>query len=450
MAAVAAKSHNGKSVPTTPLASIQELTADPRDEDDLTGLPTMPYSEAMNNLLTEDADLEQDKGNERFEQSDPLLGRHLPNNVEAALIEENDIQRAATQVKIETKKDTKPSPFSLRTGKLGLSIPNLKKVPRRIRIALIVFGIVAALALILDSVLIFIDVTRHPSGTIASDTASTSILTPSVKQTIGVTSTATTGRQPAGSGSPIPGVPTFSPSNTPGSGTPIPSSPVQSVSPLSFQFTATQDQSNPPGQQIIIGNTGNSAFYWQANINSSSSSWLSITPANGNVVAGHSIAAQVNVNTVGLIPGSYNGQITFTATDASGMQVQDSPQTAVVTLNVLQPCTLQEAPASLSFTASLLQPHPPGQNIAFQEMGNCALPVTWTASVNAGSRSWLTLSTSSGSGNGSGSTIVVNVNAQGKLLGRYTGQITLKATDSNGVPVQGSPKYITVTLNVIA
>ena len=55
-----------------------------------------------------------------------------------------------------------------------------------------------------------------------------------------------------------------------------------------------------------------------------------------------------------------------------------------------------------------------------------------------------------GTDNGNGSTIVVNVNAQGKLLGRYTGRITLQATDSNGVPVQGSPKYIAVTLNVIA
>jgi hypothetical protein len=400
----------------------------------------------MNNLSIEDADLEQDEGKV---QSDPLLGRHLPNQSEAALIEENDIQRAAAQSRIETKEDTKPTLFSLRSSKLLPSILYLVKIPRRMRIALIAFMIVAALALILDSVLIFIDVTRHPSDTVASNTASTSTFAPRVKPTIVVTSTATTGSQPAGSGSPVPGAPPFSPSNTPGSGTPIPSSPVQNVSPLSFQFTATQGQSNPPGQQIIIGNSGNSALYWQASINSSSSSWLSVTPANGNIVAGDSMAAQVNVNSAGLTPGSYHGQITVTATDASGMQVQGSPQTALGTLQVLQPCTLQEAPASLSFTASLFQPHPPGQNIAFQEVGNCARPVTWTASVDTGSRSWLTLSATSGTDHGNGSTIVVNVNAQGKTLGRYTGQITLQATDSNGVPVQGSPQYITVTLNVM-
>jgi hypothetical protein len=86
----------------------------------------------------------------------------------------------------------------------------------------------------------------------------------------------------------------------------------------------------------------------------------------------------------------------------------------------------------------------------FKEIGNCFRPVSWTASVDAGSRNWLALSATSGSDNGNGSTIVVNVNAQGKLLGRYTGQITLEATDSNRGPVRDSPQYIAVTLNVIA
>ena len=69
--------------------------------------------------------------------------------------------------------------------------------------------------------------------------------------------------------------------------------------------------------------------------------------------------------------------------------------------------------------------------------------------MDAGSRNWLTLSATSGFDNGNGNTIIVNVNAQGKLIGRYTGRITLAATDSNGGPVQDSPRYITVTLIVI-
>jgi hypothetical protein len=119
-------------------------------------------------------------------------------------------------------------------------------------------------------------------------------------------------------------------------------------------------------------------------------------------------------------------------------------------LQVLQPCTLQETPASLSFTVSLLQPNAPGQNISFNEAGNCARPVSWTASVDAGSRCWLMVSATSGSDNGNGNTIVVNVNAQGKQFGQYAGRITLAATNSNGGSVQNSPRYIAVTLNVTA
>src|SRR5258706_926742 len=163
----------------------------------------MPNSEAMNDLPAEDADLEQDEGNERVEQSDPLLTRHLPNSVEAALIEEEDIQRAAVQSNIDTI-DTKPLPFSMRWRNWGERIPYLRTMPGRVRIALMAFVIVAALALILDSVLILLDVSHHPSDMLVSKTASMSIHTPGPEQTVGVSSPTMTRGQPTGSGSPMP------------------------------------------------------------------------------------------------------------------------------------------------------------------------------------------------------------------------------------------------------
>jgi len=48
-----------------------------------------------------------------------------------------------------------------------------------------------------------------------------------------------------------------------------------------------------------------------------------------------------------------------------------------------------------------------------------------------------------------GGTIVVNVNASGKLLGTYTGQITLTAVEKGGVTVQGSPQAVSITMTVI-
>ncbi len=269
--AVASKSNAIKSIPTTPLTFIQDVTSDPLNEDDLTELPTIPSSEAMNDLPAEDADLEQDAGNERVEQSDPFLARHLPNSTEAALIEEEDIKRAAVQSNIDTI-DTKPMSFSKQWRNWGESIPYLRTMPRRVRIALMAFIIVTAFALILDSVLILLDVSRHPSDMVVSETTSMSIHTPGAEQTAVLSSPTTTGGQPTGSGSPMPATPSFNSSNTPGSGTPLPSSPVLGISPLGFQFIATQGQNNPPGQQISIDNAGNSSFNWQAGVNSFSTS----------------------------------------------------------------------------------------------------------------------------------------------------------------------------------
>src|SRR5258706_7689348 len=170
--AVAPKSNEVKTIPTTPLASIQDATTSPRNEGYLTELPTMPISGTMNDLPAEDADLEEDEGHERIEQSDPLLTRHLPDSTEAALIEEQDIQRAATQDETAAK-DTQPSPHPQRLATLRPSMLYSGKIPRRLRIALIAFVIVAALALTLDGVLVFLDVTRNPMNIITSKTVST-------------------------------------------------------------------------------------------------------------------------------------------------------------------------------------------------------------------------------------------------------------------------------------
>jgi len=110
---------------------------------------------------------------------------------------------------------------------------------------------------------------------------------------------------------------------------------------------------------------------------------------------------------------------------------------------------LQVTPSNLSFTATLLQPNPPGQTVTLNEVGHCSYPVTWTASVvDPSSHTWLSISKTSGSDNGSGSTITVNVNATGILLGVYTGQIMLSATDNGGNKLQNSPQDVSVTLTV--
>jgi len=245
--------------------------------------------------------------------------------------------------------------------------------------------------------------------------------------------------------SPGPGTP------APGPGTPTPTPvpgapPVIGISPFDLNFNATQGQGNPAGQIETITNSGGSVLNWQASKDSATSTWLNLAPMNGTIDVGQKGQITVGVNTTGLEPGTYSTQVTVKATDSSGTQAQGSPQILTVTLTVYQPCSLQVAPGNLLFTATLLQPNPAGQNIAVKETGNCAYPVSWTASVDANSRSWLSVSSISGTGN---STIVVYASSRGMLIGQHSGQITLSATDNRGVVLQNSPQAVLVILTVI-
>lgn len=224
---------------------------------------------------------------------------------------------------------------------------------------------------------------------------------------------------------------------------PTPQSAVESVSASSLSFSATQGQANPSGQAVNIVNTGGSPLYWQVSVDSS---WLSVTPDNGTVAAGQSEQMTVKVNIAGLTPGSYNAQITVSATDSSGARIQGSPQTLSVTLTIAQPCNLPVSPSSLSFTASTVQlSSPPGKDITLKEVGNCARPVSWKASAD---QRWIILSAISGTDNGSGSTITVQAKTSILNTGNYQGQITLSAVESGGATVQSSPQTVSVTVSV--
>ncbi len=224
-------------------------------------------------------------------------------------------------------------------------------------------------------------------------------------------------------------------------------SPAMQVSPTALSFSATQGGANPPAQLVAISASGGS-ISWQASI-TTGARWLSMVPTQGSVPAGQAQQMAVHVDTSGLAPGTYSTQIAVTATATSGQAVQGTPQTIAISLTVLRPCSLQVTPTSLSFTSSVLQPDPPAQSVTLKEVGDCARPVSWSASLDAGSSSWLQISATSGRDNGSGSSLTVTINAQGKLLGRYSGQITLTATDNTGTQVQNAPQVIAVTLTVV-
>jgi hypothetical protein len=108
-------------------------------------------------------------------------------------------------------------------------------------------------------------------------------------------------------------------------------------------------------------------------------------------------------------------------------------------------CALQVAPSHLSFTATLLQPDPPGQTITLKTTGNCGEPVTWKAAADF---SWIQFSSAAGSDNGYGSSVTAYAHSN-SIIGIYTAHITFTAIDNNGITLQSNPQTITVTLTVI-
>jgi hypothetical protein len=275
-------------------------------------------------------------------------------------------------------------------------------------------------------------------------------------------------------------------------------------SPGSVAFAAVNGRQTQFNQPLAIGTTPGcaEATNWQG---FPLATWMKMKPAGGQLQPGAIVKANLLFNTSALVPGTYNAQVDLltemrsqtlmvqltvlspsatapgSTTPVSGtvpngtpIPATSAPGTPVTTPSpvpsstvapgtptptvapgtptptpVPQPCALQVTPARLTFLATLLQANPPAQTLTLSVAGNCSQPVSWSASVDAASQGWLHLATTSGVASKSGSTLVVQVNTNGKLLGTYSGQITLTAIEQNGTAAQGSPQGIPVTLTVV-
>ncbi|HLH62324.1 MAG TPA: carboxypeptidase regulatory-like domain-containing protein [Ktedonobacteraceae bacterium] len=224
-----------------------------------------------------------------------------------------------------------------------------------------------------------------------------------------------------------------------------------SSSALTFSYT--EGGTAPTPQNVTFTGTGSCAWplNWTAALNPPSSTWLTLTPPGGSIKTGGEAATiQVSVNTTGLLPGTYSAQVTISAADNSGAPAQGSPQTFTVTLTVVLPCTFQSPPSPLLFAAIEGQPATPAsQTFTIAETGGCSYPVSWTAVGDPNSTAWLSFTPISGSDGGSGSQVTVTISSTSMAPGTYTGQITVSATDNNGVSVQGS-YVVTVQLTITA
>lgn len=232
---------------------------------------------------------------------------------------------------------------------------------------------------------------------------------------------------------------------------PSPSSPILGATPLNLNFSTTQGMPNPPGQVVTITNTGKSQLYWHTMVNTLASSWLGAGPTGGNIAPGQTGQVTININTAGLAPNTYIGQVVLIGSDSRGATASGSPQTITINLLVLPPCTLEKPSLSaVAFSATQGGSSPASQPISITASGNCSWPLNWQAQV-ANAPAWLQLTPASGTLVASGQSTSINVGANiaGLAPNTYTAQITLTATDGSNTPLQGSPQTITVTLTVL-
>lgn len=106
--------------------------------------------------------------------------------------------------------------------------------------------------------------------------------------------------------------------------------PIATALPSSLPFTFQTDQAAPAAKTITVSSNGEPVSFTAA---ASGGTWLSVKPALGIVVTGSPVSLSAEVDTTGLVPGTYNGKVTLTYLNAS-TKSYTIPVTLTVTAGV--------------------------------------------------------------------------------------------------------------------
>ncbi len=172
-------------------------------------------------------------------------------------------------------------------------------------------------------------------------------------------------------------------------------------------FTVVQGQSNPTNQTLSLNAASCSGIptSWTT---TSIPSWLTITPASGQLRGTANTMVSVSVNTAGLIPNVYSSAFSFvtgqsTLTVPVQLTIQAVPPQQIIPI-------LSAAPLSLNFSNMQGQPSPTGQVVTITNNGGSALK--WYASPPPQLFSWLGASPLGNPAPGSPQTITVTLVVQ--------------------------------------
>jgi hypothetical protein len=184
--------------------------------------------------------------------------------------------------------------------------------------------------------------------------------------------------------------------------TPAPAAEL-AATPESLAFVGVEGGEPPAAQTLDIDTPGQAGLSWTA---AGTVSWLAIAPLSGATPATTDVTIP---GFAALAEGTYSGEITVTAPDATG-----SPRTIRVTLDVLAQASLVARPSTLRFDAIQGKPNPAGQSVKVVYPYN---EVDWTATTTA---EWLVVAASSGSTPG---TPTISVNTSGLAAGTYQASV---------------------------
>ena len=215
----------------------------------------------------------------------------------------------------------------------------------------------------------------------------------------------------------------------------LPANLVLSTASLAFAGTPAQ---SPAGQTMVIQNNGGQSLNWTAgSTTSGGGAWLSVTPASGLLGANTSAILTINVATLKMALGVYQGSLSFSYAGGQAQQV-------AITLNVNPPPqpVMHLSQSSLSFTTNQGF-NPPPQSFTITNSGNA--PLDWAIHEDINGLAYLALTPVKGSVP-PGQSAEVSV---APLLGSANGTIksTLTVVDSdNGTTVPNQQVNVSIAI----
>jgi hypothetical protein len=190
------------------------------------------------------------------------------------------------------------------------------------------------------------------------------------------------------------------------------STAIMQTTPSALSFTATDGGAAPEAQVITLNNPGSQSLKWRT---TTDVDWITVSPSSGTVTPSGSISVVIAVNTSRLLPGTYNGAITFNA--LGNDLIKNNPQNVYVSITVTPRCFLQASQSILTFSSVYLRSAPALQTIKLGTSQNCNTGIPWTLQSNA---SWLTVSAKSGT---TPTSLSIGVNTAGLTPGVYHGSL---------------------------